>query len=238
MSALTRFQSHDLQIVLALFLTKPELYADYKSQRNLQDYFFTNFLKFAKAYLQSTDPETYVYFGSVAVAASGSVSVCAGMGKISGASKSYFKSRAAAGAESRQNMIDGFERKYHIHFEKSDPRTYLGETEIWKKLDRAAEIVAKSAWPNVAQMEYSDCTFTAPIPDLMDKRLVPIEIRNKVCQKHRAKTQVSTTIYRAPVDFSKQDEAEEADFLNKTAGSVAQNVARPTIDLQEEDLDW
>jgi len=211
--SLSRFESHDLQILLALFLTKPELYADYKSQRNLQDYFFTNFLKFVKPYFQSADPDTYIYFGSVLVSDLGSMSVCGGMGKISGASKSYFKSRVFADLDSRKRQIEEFKRKYRVNFDKSDPRIYLGETEIWKKLDRAAEIVANSAWPNVSQMAYSDYTFATHIPDLMDKRLVPIEIRNKVCQKHKAKTQTSVFSYRPILDLSQTDLEEETRFL-------------------------
>jgi hypothetical protein len=84
-------------------------------------------------------------------------------------------------------------------------------------------------------MEYSDETFTTPIPDSMDKRLVPMQIRNKVCQKHLSKTKISASAYRAPVDFTKQDAEEEAEFLNK---KVAPVVTRPGFDLQEEDLDW
>ena len=125
--SLAHFQHHDMQVILALFLTKPELYADYKKESNLQDYFFRKFHQFSQKYYNASDQDVYVYFGSISVSAAGSVSACAGMGKISGSSKSYFKKRIETANNDWQKRVNDFERKYKVNLSKSDPRTFLGE---------------------------------------------------------------------------------------------------------------
>ena len=77
-----------------------------------------------------------------------------------------------------------------------------------------------------------------PIPEALDKRLVPLEIRNKVCQKHDARNRVYKSSYIPSVDYSKMDEEEELAFQRKREISLATGAATH-INLAPEDLeDW
>ena len=99
------FHNHDLQSILALFLTNPEQYKDHFKYKHKQDYFFEAFLKFAAKYYHMSGDET-VYFGSVRKQAAGEANICGGSGKQSGSSSRYFKNRYRAIEESREKRID------------------------------------------------------------------------------------------------------------------------------------
>lgn len=181
------FHDHEVQWLIALFCIKSELYKDHQKYRYKQDYFFAMFRKFAANYYNFSGDES-VYFDTVRKEEAGEANICGGGGKMSGASSRYFKGRYKAIEESRETRIDDFAKKYGVSFDtsKTDPRLFLGVTEIWNKLDRVLEIVAGSKWADVREMSYDDASFVTPLPKNLEKELVPHEIRNRAMQKFRA----------------------------------------------------
>ena len=197
---LTDFNDHELQSIMALFLTNPELYYDHKSQTDKQGYFFYKFQKFAADYYHfENNPDASVYFMSMRKERAGEFDACGGAGRMSNSVARYFKSRHAAGETARVKIIDDFSKKYRVTFNQKgveDPRLFVGVTEIWNKLDHAEEIVAKSKWADVRSKSYCDATFTCPFSDKLDKHLVPFSIRNRALQKHKnAQIAKSNQIY-------------------------------------------
>jgi len=179
------FYDHEVQSILALFLTKPALYKDYVKVRDRQGYFFERFRRFAADYYHFSADES-VYFMSTRKEAAGEANICGGSGKMSGASSRYFKNKYHQIEEARNAQIDQFAKKYGVTFATgSDTRLFVGVTEIWNKLDNALNIVAASQWADVVEKSYEDVTFLTPIPMNLDKNLVPFAIRNRAMQKRR-----------------------------------------------------
>jgi hypothetical protein len=76
---LTDFNDHELQSIMALFLTNPELYYDHKSQTDKQGYFFYKFQKFAADYYHfENNPDASVYFMSMRKERAGEFDACGG----------------------------------------------------------------------------------------------------------------------------------------------------------------
>ena len=129
---------------------------------------------------------------------------------MSHASKKYFKDRYASIETARNTNIDNFAKKYKINLAPgTDERLFLGVREIWNHLDRAAEIVQNSQFPDVLARSYSDATLTAKIPEniVEYKTLIPLDIRTRVLQKHKNSK-------RKPILFrtrNTEDEEEEKD---------------------------
>jgi hypothetical protein len=222
MSTLSVFFESEVQSVLALFLTKPELYKNYATERDRQGYFFGRFRKFAEKYYHFSGDES-VYFGSVRKEVAGEANICGGSGKMSGASSRYFKGKYKAIEESREKQIDEFAKKYGISFEAGkDPRLYLGVTEIWNKLARSAEIVAASNWADVTSMAYDDATFEMTISKQIQKQLVPFEIRNRVMQKVRNLNRKVTSgpIRNTNLDDSEDETVVSTDSANNSAHAI------------------
>jgi hypothetical protein len=235
---ITIFHDHTLQDVLALFLINPDLYKDYTRCRIRQDYFFEQFSKFAAKYYQLTGDEC-TYFGSVRKELSGEVNICGGAGKQSGASSRYFKKRYRDGEESREKRIADFAKKYGVRFdtENTDPRLFLGVTEIWNKLDRALDIVAASKWSNVRDRSYDDATFAAPFPSNLDKILVPLDIRNRVMQKYRNTAYVATSHRPRIIDVDEEEReyiAKKTEVVDTADCEIRSNIVFvPPTDLDE-----
>jgi len=208
---ISEFHDHNLQWILALFLTKRELYKDYAIERYRQDYFFGEFAKFAENYYNLSGEE-WIYFGSTRKQAKGEQNICGGGGKRSGASSRYFKTRYNLIEGMREKQIDSFAKKYGVSFEPGkDTRLFLGVTEIWNKLDSALDIVAASRWADVRERAYDDASFVTPFPAKLDKKLVPfkpVDIRCIIGQKAKAMNPVKT----APVRRIDVDE-EELEYL-------------------------
>ena len=179
------FYDHEVQSILALFLTKPDLYKDFNKVRDRQGYFFERFRRFASDFYHFSGDES-VYFMSTRKELAGEANICGGSGKMSGASSRYFKNKYHQIEETRNTLIDQFAKKYGIIFAPgTDTRLFIGVSEIWNKLDNALDIVAQSKWAHVVQNSYEDITFTTPIPYNLDKNLVPFTIRNRAMQKKR-----------------------------------------------------
>ena len=230
-SDISVFHDHEVQSILALFLTKPDLYKDYHSQTDRQGYFFAKFRKFAANYYNFAGDES-VYFMSTRKDAAGEANICGGGGgKMSGSSSRYFKAKYHQAEESRHSIIDAFAKKYGATFEPGkDPRLFVGVAEIWNKLDHIDEILTNSKWVNIAERAYDDATFETPIPSKLDKCLIPFAIRNKALQKFRSQRQNLTT----PIVMVSEDDDDDANLPTQKPVSNIQFVS-----LTEEELnDW
>ena len=228
------FFEYDAQSIIALFLTKPELYKDYRTQSDRQGYFFARFRKFADNYYNFTGDES-VYFMSTRKQAAGEANICGGGGKMSGSASRYFKARYYQVENARLAEIDAFAKKYSITFEPGkDSRLFVGVKEIWNKLDNVEEILANSQWANIADRAYDEASFEKPIPNKVEKCLIPFAIRNKVMQKYRNRQNRLTTII--PTRREDEEEEENAAKSNEKKVSVA---AVPFVSLTEEEMnDW
>jgi hypothetical protein len=185
---ITFFYNNEVQWILALFITKPDLYKEHREVRDRQGYFFDKFRKFAADYHHFTEDES-VYFGSTRKEAAGETNICGGAGKSTAASSRYFKNRYRAIEESREQKIDRFAKRYGVSFEPGeDVRLFIGVTEIWNKLEHGLDILAASKWCDLGERSYDDASFEAPIPSKLEKILVPFAIRNRALQKHRNMT--------------------------------------------------
>lgn len=213
------FYNHDVQSIMALFLTKPALYKDYINVRDRQGYFFDRFRRFASDYYHFSGDDS-VYFASTRKEAAGEANICGGAGKMSGASSRYFKNKYHQIEESRNAQIDQFAKKYGITFGNgTDSRLFVGVSEIWNKLDKAATIVAESKWANVVECSYDDATFETAIPLTLDKTLVPFAIRNRAIQKRRnMKSRLSPILVHSNQDDEDEEivEKKETEYVHKT----------------------
>lgn len=185
LSNIAVFHDHELQWVLALFCTIPELYKDYAKHKHRQDYFFEEFRRFASKYYNFSGDER-VYFGSIRKEVAGEANICGSVGSVSGASSRYFKNKYRSMEESREKYIDEFTTKYGVYSATGkDIRVFLGVTEIWNKLDSVSSIIANSKWAGVKDLSYDDSTFKTPLPNRLKKELIPLFMRNKAMQKSR-----------------------------------------------------
>jgi len=221
--SLAPFHNHELQDIMALFLLNPALYSDYKTTRDKQGYFFSTFRSFADNYYhfsETKDLDLRIYFMSQAKERAGEANICGGSGRISNAAKKEFKSKYHGAETNRAEMIDYFQAKYRVAKDPSnrDVRLFLGVTEIWNKLDQAAEIIASSRWADVLSRSYSDETCTNPIPNGLEKHLIPHAIRNRVWQKHLNSKRTCVNSYFAKPRKDEEDEEEYA-FSNESKSS-------------------
>lgn len=226
-SNISIFYEHELQWIMALFLTNPQLYCEYTKHRYLQDYFFEQFHKFAADYHRFSGDEC-VYFGSTRKEVAGEANICGGIGKVSASTTRYFKNKYRRIEESHEKLIDKFAKKYSVSFEPgSDTRLFLGVTEIWNRLDTASEIVAMSKYADVRERSYDDASLETAFPPKLEKTLVPLEIRNRVMQKSSAKYVRSTPSRIIDVDMeereyiaSKTKMAEDVSYEQKPVSGV------------------
>ena len=231
MYSLAEFHTHDLQAIMALFLLNPALYADHRTCRDKQGYFFDRFRVFAEDYYNldsSKELDASVYFMSAAKDRAGEANICGGGGRMSNSAKKEFKDRYHRIESRRAELIDYFQAKYRVKLEPgTDSRLFVGVSEIWNKLDQATEIVAASQWSNVASISYSDDTFASPIPSGLDKRLVPCSIRNRTWQKYMNSKPSSS--YR-PRSVSEIERAEAEELAREaSAASAATALPKPEV---------
>lgn len=233
--SISYFYDHEVQSLVALFLTKPELYKDHLSERDKQGYFFDRFRAFAKDYYHfDKDLDIAVYFSSLRKESAGEFNACGGAGKMSNSTKKYFKDRCKSVESNRQERIDSFAKKYRVDFEKADPRQFVGVSEIWNRLDSAIEIVASSKWSDIASRAYTDPDLLEPIPKNLDKLLVPLEFRNRVVQKHRNAQRTSFPVRRVPTCADLLNDVDEDDPI--TISEIPQKLL--VIPQECFDEDW
>lgn len=238
MADISVFHNHEAQYILALFLTNPALYGEYSTckEKDRQDYFFYCFRKFAADYYNFSEEES-VYFASVRKEAAGEANICGGGGARSGSSARYFKDRYKIAEQARETRIDQFAKKYSVSFAPGkDNRLFLGVTEIWNRLDNALEIVAASKWVNAPELAYSDASFETPIPEKVEKVLVPFAIRNKTMQKIRNRRIVGSIMEARRIDD--EDEEDAAAVSTKRPEKPKINGTILVIPAEIYDEDW
>jgi len=182
----SKFHVHRIQKYVALFISKPSLYADIATidPAYRQKAFFKKFHLFIEKYYNLNVEKDYdgvVYFSNLQLDKLGSANITGGCGKLSNSAR---KQRLAEYHQSQEMIKQAmlyFSEKYNMQFDQSnDPRMFIGHKEIWKSPSIA--LLEKENWGWVSSSEYSDATFTQPIPIMLDIDLVPLKIRNKVYQ--------------------------------------------------------
>ena len=223
-----------IQKQFALFVSKPELYAGIHElpETDKQDYMFYGFLKMLQKYYHWNVDKQYdelAYFGSLSKDKAGSVNVCGGGDNKSRSSQKQRISGYKSAQADRSAKMDYLAKKYGLSFKDADPRLFLGHTEPWKKLSPA--LLEKEGWGWVAEQCYSDETFQTPFPAKIDGDLVPLDIRNKVLQKWRAKRNAAAVVVAAK-PLKEEDEDTQKPELEPTPVSAPIVVAYSEEDLQ------
>jgi hypothetical protein len=179
------FENSQIQLYMALFLSKPELYERVHQQPESlkQDEFFRLFNKFlSKYYTYNVEKEfdLYTYFGSLHQEKKGERNICGGSGIKSKSANKCFMEKHRAFVELTEKSIEYLYQKYKIAIDsEKDNRTFLGHTEIW--CNPSPDLLGEYAW--VRERSYEDETLAAPLPDQLDISLIPLSIRNKAYQK-------------------------------------------------------
>ena len=90
-----------------------------------------------------------------------------------------------------------------------DPRLFLGHSEPWKKA--SPELLNLQNWNAVISSAYDDETLTTPFPDNLDKRLIPLNIRNKVFTswKNKHDKLLEIKIYKMEQEYKKKIDIED-----------------------------
>ena len=218
-----------IQKQFALFVSKPELYdrMDEVPEADKQDYMFHCFKKMLSKYYQFNVDKQYdelAYFGSLSQDKAGSANLCGGGDNKSRSGRGQIIGGYKASQAGRKVKMDYLAKKYGLSFKDGDSRLFLGHTEPWKKLSPA--LLEKEGWGWVSDQCYSDETFQTPFPAKLDGDLIPLDIRNKVLQKWRAKRNAAIII---SVAEAKED---DEDILPKSAPKM-EPIA---VAFSEEDL--
>jgi hypothetical protein len=188
---------HTIQKQFALFVSKPELYADIGEipESDKQDYLFYSFQKMLSKYYHLNIEKQYdesAYFGSLSQDKVGAANICGGSDNKTRSARASRIGGYKAAQANRSAKMDYLAKKYGLAFKGgADPRLFLGHAEPWKTLSPA--LLEKEGWGWVAEQSYSDETFHAPFPEKIDGDLIPLAIRNKVLQKWRAKRNATST---------------------------------------------
>lgn len=185
----SRFASHDLQTLMALFLAQPELYETQIANVlpvDRQGIFFHRFQIFIEPYLKLSIDKNFdelMYFSNLSLDKAGSANITGGGGSRSNSGRrdliNKYKEQQELIAETRKY----FSGKYKLDFNstKEDPRLFLGHHEPWNKASPA--LLEKEGWQWVLEKQYKDISFTEKLPENVCLILVPLVIRNKVSQK-------------------------------------------------------
>lgn len=186
------FQNSKFQKLFALFVSKPELYQDIHIMDNTdkQDYMFYRFSKFYDKYIDLNitkipDFDLFAYFTSLHVDKAGAVNICGGGDKLTNtrAGRKEKLDNYKESINEKKQKIKYLSEKYRLVFNNlsSDPRLFIGHQEPW--LNLGVHLLEKEGFQWIIERSYTDETFELPIPENLDKDLVPLSIRNKVLQK-------------------------------------------------------
>ena len=213
---LSDFHDHPFQEIMALFLIHQDIRTDVAHQPDKKSYFFVEFHKFLTQYYHLEHyPDATMYFtSSLKKEKKGAFNAAGGGDKRSHASKVYLKTKYRQIESVRENAIDEFATKYGLKNTldgvvpgEEDPRLFVGVTEIWRKLDQAPEIIAKSKWANITSRSYRDDTFQTPLPKKLDKSLVPLSIRTIAMQLHQKQPKAACSDAKATRLHPDEEEA-------------------------------
>lgn len=245
------FETSIMQVYVALFISKPELYASVHKLPSYakQEEFFKLFRKFVLKYYtfdvrDERDIEWMVYFGSLQVDKAGCANICGGSGgSRSNSGKKGMLDNYKSGQEMTKKMIVYLSDKYKV---LADDREFIGHKQIW--MDPSPALLEKAGMEWVANEGYDDETFATEFPVKLDKSLVPLAIRNKVVQKWKKwKSDKTAAEMAAAAKPSREEEEEEAESNGKVhdyrvAEETKEVVSGVVIDdeLQKmlEEEDW
>lgn len=239
---IAQYYDHPIQNVLAVFVhTKQYAGVENIAYNQRQSQFFIKFHRFRENYMGLNRTEdANIYFNCTDVYQSGDICICGGGNGQSRAGDKRIKDDFYKMQTDREKNNKYFEKKYRACITgKNDERLFLGITQIWHRVCDPAFQMSEE-WVRIAECAYSDPTLAAPFPILLDKKLVPLAIRNKVWQKW----EVSQRTPRCnPIVIPKVlPEQEVPETVNE---KVSQDKADgPTLVLTEdlrallEDEDW
>ena len=176
--SIAAFYDHSLQTIMAIFIAKtPSLTTDLSSvlPADRQDYFFYRFRNFANKYVNlSLDDE--IYFSSTSKEKAGTQGGGIRAGK-------YFVDKDKRKQSNHAEKIKYFEQKFKCSISgEKDERLFLGVRQIWNRIAIERDELLTPYMSAVA-CAYDDDTMNTPIPDKLNRYLVPLNIRNKVFQK-------------------------------------------------------
>jgi hypothetical protein len=176
--SIAAFYDHSLQSIMAVFIAKtPQLGTELtsKSLSDRQDYFFYRFHQFADNYVNMSLDDG-IYFSSTAKEKAGTQ----GGGVRSG---KFFIDRQKTEKTIHVGKIKYFEQKFKSCISGDrDERLFLGVNQIWNRIAiERGELLAP--YMDAIASAYDDDSFSTPIPDRLNRYLVPLKLRNKTVQK-------------------------------------------------------
>jgi hypothetical protein len=209
------FETSHMQVYIALFLSKPQLYSSVLTLPSYakQEKFFELFRKFVCKYytFDVNDPrdiELMMYFGSLQVDKSGCANICGGGGGRSSSGKKYLLDNYKSGQEFTKKSIVYLGDKYRIRIDgTSDEREFIGHKQIW--MEPSPDLLKKNGMEWVVEQSYDDETFASEFGMLLDKSLVPLQIRNKAIQKWKKWKSEKYGVPRVSADKVDDEEKDE-----------------------------
>lgn len=211
----TIFFNCNIQKILALFLSDPSNY-NYVynlSQSERQEYFLMKFETFREKYIslnltKESDFDMYMYFTPLNIDKKGSTDIAGGDSRSRSGRKSMLD-EYHQNQNFKKKIIEYFNHKYEFEFSNinPDPRLFLGHKEIW--LNPSPDLLSKEGYEWVVEKSYNDETFVKPIDENIDPILVPIKIRNKVCQKIKYEQDKKVEIHLKKLKLKSAIEDEE-----------------------------
>lgn len=236
-----RFESKDciMQKYMALFLSKPELYSSVLTSTTKQYTFFNCFSKFIDKYIElnASASNEYkfdmeMYFTPLEKIEVSQLNITGGESRTAGAKKAML-SKYHSMAENRKTVIEYFNRKYGWNLAISDPRLFLGHSQPW--LNPSPALLILQGWDTIlANSAYDDETMSKPLPEDLDKDLVPLNIRNKVYTswKNKINREIEK---RTEIARKKQLEEEEAEenAINNTEPVVDKELEEKRLQFQK-----
>ncbi len=182
-----RFETNDcvMQKYMALFLSKPELYSGVLTSLDKQELFFSCFTHFVADYIElnSSHTDEYkfdmeMYFSALNTFDVNKLNITGGESRTAGAKKAMLNKYHKI-SENRKIVIEYLNKKYNWNLGSSDPRLFLGHSQPW--LNPSPALLVLQGWDSIiATTAYDDETMTKPLPENLDKNMIPLKIRNKV----------------------------------------------------------
>jgi hypothetical protein len=200
------FKDHALQNLLALFVSKKQEYLSLRMKPCpkfcREDYFFVEFIRFIGKYMnyETLAVDAMIYFNSTAEQVAGTQLGAGGTGNKSSSYAKSMRDSNQRSVESTAAKVAYMETKYRTKIRgDKDERVFLDVPRIWDLITEEKYVMPEK-WLAVVARAYDDETLVAPVPADLDKALVPLAIRNKVVQKHAAKTTSRAVAITGSVD--------------------------------------
>lgn len=236
------FETSIMQVYVALFLSKPHLYKDVLTLPVYakQEKFFELFRKFVCKYYtfdvnDMRDIELMMYFGSLQVDKSGCANICGGRGGRSNSGKKYLLDNYKSGQEFTKKSIGYLGDKYKIRIDGTvDEREFIGHKQIW--MEPSPELLKKNGMEWVVEQSYDDETFTSEFGMLLDKSLVPLQIRNKAIQKWKKRKSDKGCIQK--MDVKSDDDEEKEETKEETKEEEAKLIIDEDLQKMLDEEDW